>query len=75
MSNPWISFGKLFDAGAKTIVTVTTVNADGTSIITLRSGSTLRVQGDSVTAGDKAIIQGGKIIGRAPNLPVQTVEV
>lgn len=75
MSNPWASYSKLLAPGAKAIVTVTTVNSDGTSLVTLRSGSTIRVTGDTVAAGQKAIIQQGRIISRAPDLPVQTVEV
>lgn len=75
MSNPWVKFGALSAPGAKTVVTVTAVNNDGTSIVTLRSGSTLRVAGDSVTAGDKALIQNGKIVGAAPSLPIQSVTV
>lgn len=75
MSNPWIKFGALTADGAKTVVTVTTVNNDGTSIVTLRSGQSLRVQGDSVPATNKALIQNGKIIGAAPSLPIQSVYV
>lgn len=75
MSNPWTRFGALISAGAKTIVTVDTVNADGTSTVTLRDSSTLRAQGDSVTAGQKAVIQNGKIIGKAPALASVSVEV
>ena len=75
MSNPWVKFGALNAPGAKAVVTVTTVNNDGTSIVTLRSGQSLRVQGDSVAANSKALIQGGRIIGTAPSLPVQSVIV
>lgn len=56
-------------------MTVTTVNSDGTSIVTLRSGQSLRVQGDSVVASSKALIQGGRIIGAAPSLPIQSISV
>ena len=75
MSNPWVKFGALTAPGAKVVVTVTTVNSDGTSIVTLRSGQSLRVQGDSVPASNKALIQGGRIIGAAPPLPVQSISV
>lgn len=75
MSNPWVKFGALNAPGAKAVVTVATVNNDGTSIVTLRSGQALRVQGDSVPATNKALIQDGKIIGAAPSLPVQSVSV
>lgn len=75
MSNPWVKFGSLTAPSATAVVTVTTVNSDGTSIVTLRSGDSLRVQGDSVAATNKALIQDGKIIGAAPSLPVQSVSV
>ncbi|HBA34885.1 MAG TPA: hypothetical protein DCZ12_12195 [Gammaproteobacteria bacterium] len=75
MPNPWKSFSKLLAPGARTIVTVQTVNSDGTSVVELRSGDTIRVRGDSVAATEKAIIQNGEIKGKAPDLPEQTVEV
>jgi hypothetical protein len=75
MSNPWVKFGALSAPGAKTVVTVATVNGDGTSIVTLRSGDSLRVQGDNVPATNKALIQNGKIIGAAPSLPIQSVSI
>jgi molybdopterin biosynthesis enzyme len=75
MSNPWVKFGALTAPGAKAVVTVATVNNDGTSIVTLRSGDSLRVQGDNVPATNKALIQNGKIIGAAPSLPIQSVSI
>ncbi|MDP2610015.1 MULTISPECIES: hypothetical protein [unclassified Oceanobacter] len=75
MSNPWTRLSKLIAPGAKTIVTVTTVHTDGTSTVTLRSGDTLRVQGDTVAASSKAIIQAGRIIGKAPDLSHYEIEV
>jgi molybdopterin biosynthesis enzyme len=75
MSNPWVKFGALIAPGVKAVVTVTTVNSDGTSIVALRSGQSLRVQGDSVEASSKALIQGGRIIGAAPSLPIQSISV
>jgi len=75
MANPWARFGALMSPGAKAVVTVAAVNADGTSTETLRDGGTLQVRGDSVSAGQKAIIQGGEIRGRAPFLPAVTIEV
>ncbi|MCY0966122.1 hypothetical protein [Parathalassolituus penaei] len=75
MSNPWIKFKALLAPGAKQIVTVASVGADGTSIVTVRDGSQIRVAGDSVAAGEKAIIQDGKIMSKAPSLPMLSVEV
>lgn len=75
MSNPWAKFQELIAPGAKTLVSVTTVHSNGTTTVTLRDGSEVLVQGDSVAAGSKAFIQDGKIVGKAPDLPVQTVSV
>jgi molybdopterin biosynthesis enzyme len=75
MSNPWVAFGALIAPGAKAVVTITAVNTDGTSLVELRGGGSLRVQGDNVTQGSKALIQGGRIIGAAPALPTQAIEV
>lgn len=75
MSNPWVKFQALIAPGPKQIVEVSSVGADGTSIVIVRGGNSIRVNGDAVPAGSKAIIQGGKIIGKAPDLPAQTVEI
>ena len=73
--NPWVKFAQLLAPGAKQIVTVSSVGTDGTSVVVLRNGSAVRVAGDSVAAGQKAFIQNGRVIGRAPDLPAQSVEV
>lgn len=70
MSNPWVRFGALIAPGAKAVVSVKSVGLDGTSLVELRSGDELRVQGDSVAVGEGALIQGGRIIGAAPLLPI-----
>lgn len=70
-----MKFGALIAPGAKAVVTVSAVNTDGTSIVTLRGGGSLRVQGDSVVQGQKALMQDGRIIGAAPALPVQSTIV
>jgi hypothetical protein len=75
MSNPWVRFGALIAPGAKSVVTVTAVNVNGTSVVTLRGGGSVTVQGVSVDVGGSAIIQDGRIIGAAPDLPVASVEI
>jgi len=75
MSNPWAQLDGLLDQGGRSVVTIDVVNSDGTSSVTLRSGDAIRVRGDSVGAGQKAIIQGGEIKGKAPDLPAVTIEV
>lgn len=73
--NPWVKFSRLMAPGAKLIVTVASVGTDGTSIVTLRDLSTVRVAGDSVGVGEKAFIQSGRIVGKAPALPAYSIEV
>jgi hypothetical protein len=75
MSNPWVRFGALTAPGAKAVVAVAAVNANGTSAVTLRTGESITVQGVSVPVGSKAVIQNGVIIGQAPSLPIVVVEV
>lgn len=75
MSNPWVKFGQLIALGVKSVVEVVSVDADGSSVVRLRDGSTLRVRGDSVAVGDRAVIQSGEIVGKAPDLPEVTVSV
>jgi hypothetical protein len=52
MSNPWVAFGALIAPGAKAFVTIAMVNTDCTSLVELRGGGTLRVQGDNVEGVD-----------------------
>jgi hypothetical protein len=73
MRNSWVAFGALIAQGTKAVVTITAVNADGTSLVELRGGGSPRVQGDNVAQGNKALIQSGRIVGSAPNLPVQSI--
>ena len=66
---------ELLSDGPRQIVTVDAVNTDGSSLVSLRTGDQLRVAGDTVEVGQKAIIQAGRIIGRAPDLPFSRIEV
>lgn len=67
-TNPWARFKRLIPQTPLTIVTVYSVGTDGTSIVTTSSGGSMRVFGTSVTAGNKAYIRAGAIVGPAPNL-------
>jgi hypothetical protein len=57
------------------IVTVETVNADGTSTVTTMGGGSMRVIGTSVPATNKAYVQDGKIVGQASTLTYYELEV
>ncbi len=68
-TNIWQQFKSLIPEGARTIVTITSNNGNGTSNATLRDGSSILVQGESVEPGNKALIEGGSIRAEVPDLP------
>ena len=74
--NPWKRFIGLLPGGERTVGTVANINASaGTSILTLRNGVAVMVQGTSVGVGQKAFVVDGKITGQAPSLPQYDVDV
>jgi uncharacterized protein (AIM24 family) len=56
------------------IMTVATVNADGTITASSASGHTIRAIG-SATIGDHIYVQDGRVLGTAPDLPFVEIEV
>lgn len=74
-TNLWARFRKLLPGDPMLVVTVATVNADGTSTVTTAAGGAMRVIGNSVVVGDKAYVKGGAIIGLAPALTHYEIEV
>lgn len=70
--NPWSRFRQLLPRAARYIVTIQSVQADGTSLATRRDGETIRLKGTSVEVGLKAWVEGQQIIGEAPDLPTTT---
>ncbi|WP_435105575.1 hypothetical protein [Arhodomonas sp. AD133] len=54
---------------------VTAHHADGTSTLALPAGGHLRATGTDVAVGERAYVQGGRILGPAPNLTVYEVTV
>ena len=73
--NPWLKFKALLQGEGRTVVTVISSNTDGTSTVQLRSGEEIKVSGEQVTAGNKAIIMNGRIGYKVPNLPNSIVKV
>ena len=56
--------------------TVTTVNTDGTTTVAMLGGGSLRVRSLAGTsAGQRVFVQGGAVVGPAPNLPTTTIDV
>lgn len=70
--NPWSRFRQLLPRAARYIVTIQSVQADGTSLATRRDGEVVRLKGTSVEVGLKAWVEGQQIIGEAPDLPATT---
>ncbi|AUR86183.1 hypothetical protein NVP1083O_37 [Vibrio phage 1.083.O._10N.286.52.B9] len=56
------------------IMTIDVVNDDGTITVSSGDGGTIRVLGTG-SVGDKVYVQGGVVIGTAPNLTHYTIEV
>lgn len=74
--NAWSRLRGLFARDtAYSRVTVLTVHANGTSTVQAPTGAPYTVQGDSVTAGARALVQGGRIVGPSPALGYYEVEV
>ena len=73
--NIWNRFKKLLPDSPLQIVTVNTINGDGTSSVATASGGALRVFGVGVAAGNKAYVKDGRILEEAPNLPHSDVIV
>ncbi len=74
-ANIWTRFKGLLPSRALQVVTVLAVNANGTSQVQSDAGNEWTVLGDSVAAGDKALVQDGRIIAEAADLPTYTVTV
>lgn len=73
--NPWIKFKSLLQGEGRAVVTVTTNNGDGTSTVTTRNGVAIKVKGETVAPGAKAMIEGGELRYEVPNLTSSVVEV
>ena len=67
--NLWSRFQGLMPSRPQQVVTVVLVRDDGRSVVANTAGDEFPVLGTSVSAGNKALIQDGRIIAAAPNLP------
>lgn len=70
MSNIFTQFQSLLPSTSLTVVTVNTINNDGTSSVTTLSGTDIIVSGDSVQVGQKAFVRNGEIVRKAPDLEI-----
>ena len=74
-TNIWQQFKFLIPEGARTVVTITSNNGDGTSSGTLRDGTSIRVQGETVVPGNKALIEDRVVKAEVPGLAVYEAEI
>lgn len=75
-TNLYRALRELLPEPALQVATVTVVNTlEGTSTITWPGGSTQRVRGTSVAAGQPAFVRNGVIEGAAPALDYVEIEV
>jgi len=74
MANLFARFARLLPNEPLQVGEVTAHNADGTSTVTLPTG-TIRARGQGVTIGLNAFIRNGEVIGEAPNLTSYSVDV
>ena len=66
--NAFLRFRRLLPQRTRYTATIDAVNSDGTSTATTRDGGKVRLIGDTLTAGTKAWIEDGRIVGEAPAL-------
>jgi len=74
-TNLWARFRRLLPGNPLIVVTVVSVNNDGTSTVTTSAGGAMRVLGTGVAATKKAYVKDGAIISEAPNLQHYEIEV
>jgi hypothetical protein len=75
MSNSYRRLRSLTQNQPRTVATVTSHNADGTSTVQLMGGAFITVLGQDVEVASKAYIEGGLIVGQAADLPYSEIEV
>lgn len=67
MSNVFRQFQKLVTTTKTDIVEIISNNGDGTSTATTLSGETVIVRGETVAAGNRAVIQNGNVVEQGPS--------
>ncbi|KRS22812.1 hypothetical protein AAY72_01470 [Alishewanella sp. WH16-1] len=75
MTNNYQRLRGLTASQPRTIGTVTSHNADGTSTVQLLSGSFITVLGQGVAVDSRAYIEDGRILGQAADLPFYQIDV
>lgn len=74
-TNIWQQFKSLIPEGARTVVSITGNHGDGTSSATLRDGTSIRVQGETIMPGKKALIEDRVVKVEVPVMAVYEAEI
>jgi len=75
MPNPWKALLGILPQDVDQVGQITTVLADGMSVVALVGGGSITATGDGYQVGDPVWVKGGIIRGRAPSLSPVDVEV
>tara|TARA_B100000902_G_scaffold399928_1_gene473707 strand:- start:4448 stop:4675 length:228 start_codon:yes stop_codon:yes gene_type:complete len=75
MINAYNRFQTLIPKSTRSVVTITSNNGDGTSTATTLGGTTITVNGEQVTAGNKAFVQNGEVVRQAPSLSITELTI
>lgn len=74
-TNPYKRFKEIMGESRRSVVEVVGVYADGTSLVSARTGDVFRVNGNKHAVGVKVWIEGDAIVGDAPRLPAITITI
>lgn len=64
----WQALQRVLPSDVLLVGTVVATFADGSCSVQLPSGSSIKVQGESVAVGKKAFVRNGAIVSEAPDL-------
>ncbi|WP_028468439.1 hypothetical protein [Neptunomonas japonica] len=73
--NVFSRFKALIGSANNELVNITANNGDGTSTGTTLAGNTVVVKGESVSAGNRALVRDGEVVRQMPGLVVIEVDV
>lgn len=75
MSNILQRFKALIPGTHNELVNISANNGDGTSNATTLGGAAITVKGESVAAGNRALVRNGEIVRAMPNLSAVEIDI
>ncbi|GAA4647822.1 hypothetical protein GCM10023116_00840 [Kistimonas scapharcae] len=69
-TNIWKKFSSLLPTNSRTVVTIISNNANGTSTAQMRDGTLLTLEGESVSPGKKALVNDSIVLYEIPTLTI-----